>query len=133
MPVRKESQYSKDWFKKGEEDLKAAEIILPTGNLGIASFHIQQALEKYLKGYLLSKNWKLRRIHDLEELLDDAVKLNPSFEKYRSLCQVATEYYIEDRYPFDIRSELENGEIKSILDKAKEFIVEILKNTGVDD
>ncbi len=127
MPDRKESLYSREWFKKGDEDLTAAEALLRANNFGTASFHIQQALEKYLKGYLLSKDWRLRRIHDLEELLDTAVKKNPSLEKYRSLCRTATEYYVEERYPFDGSSKLNKSELEGIISQTKKIISEILE------
>ena len=55
----KESILPKDWFKKGEIDLESAKILLAAGTLETAAFHIQQAIEKYLKGYLLGKGWKL--------------------------------------------------------------------------
>ena len=39
-----------------------------------AGFYLQQAMEKYLKAFLLSKKWKLKRTHDLEVLLNEAVQ-----------------------------------------------------------
>jgi len=48
MPGR-ESLYPQDWFKKAQIDLKSAEVLLSAGQLDTASFHIQQAIEKYLK------------------------------------------------------------------------------------
>lgn len=71
--VPKESIYFQDWFKIGEKDLNRAKKLLEWSDLEGAGFNIQQAVEKYLKGFLLSKGWKLRRIHNLETLLDDAV------------------------------------------------------------
>jgi HEPN domain-containing protein len=121
----KESLYPLDWFKKGQQDLKAVETLLSSDNLEVASFHIQQAIEKYLKGYLLSKGWGLRRIHDLEELLDEAVSYDTSFEKFRSLCQVATEYYIEERYPFITPSSLNKQELQEALRNTEELVKKI--------
>lgn len=117
--------YPLDWFKKGQQDLKAVETLLSSDNLEVASFHIQQAIEKYLKGYLLSKGWELRRIHDLEELLDEAVSYDANFEKFRSLCQVATEYYIEERYPFIIPSSLNKQELQEALRNTEERVKKI--------
>ena len=118
----KESLYPKDWFAKGDNDLRAAAILLKASSLEIASFHIQQAIEKYLKGYLLSKGWRLRRIHELDELLDEAVSYEPAFENFRSLCEIVTEYYIEERYPFLIPSELNSDEIDEALKKTEELL-----------
>lgn len=118
----KESTYPKDWFAKGDNDLDAAEILLRAKNLQSAAFHIQQAIEKYLKGYLLSKGWKLRRIHELDELLDETIPYDPAFEKFRSLCEIATEYYIEDRYPLLVSSELNREELESVFKEVKELV-----------
>ena len=61
-----ESLHPKDWAVKGDSDLNAVEILLKAQNLDVAAFHIQQAIEKYLKGYLL-RSWKnsLRRQKNL--------------------------------------------------------------------
>jgi len=44
----------KEWIEKADHDLKVVELILadPEGPLDVASFHCQQAAEKYLKGLL---------------------------------------------------------------------------------
>src|SRR3990167_6216906 len=102
--MAKESILLLDWFKKAEVDLKSAKILLDNETLETAAFHIQQAVEKYLKGYLLSKGWKLIRTHDLISLLNEAVAYQPHLEAFRELCVRATEYYIEDRYPFLVSS-----------------------------
>lgn len=124
---KKESLYARDWFVKAKNDLEAAEILINSDNLQVASFHIQQAIEKYLKGYLLSKGWYLRRIHDLEELLDESISRDADFTTYRTLCQTATEYYTEERYPFLVNSKLNKKEMKDILENTKNFGKEILR------
>jgi HEPN domain-containing protein len=118
MPDR-ESFIPKDWFKKAEEDLKAAQILLKEESLEIAGFLLQQATEKYLKGYLLSQGWELKRIHDLVDLLNEAVAYDESFDMYRSICQQITEYYTEERYPFLDTSELGKEEIETALNEVK--------------
>jgi len=37
-------------------------------------FFLQQSLEKYLKAFLVKRNWNLRKIHELDALLDEASK-----------------------------------------------------------
>ena len=123
----KESLYPKDWFTKADKDMQRVEILLREGDMSGAGFHLQQAVEKYLKGYLLSKGWKLKRIHDLEDLLKFAVRYDRDFERYQSLCEVVTEYYAEERYPFVAPSELTKEEIKEGLEKSKELASKILK------
>ncbi|MDR2096834.1 MAG: HEPN domain-containing protein [Treponema sp.] len=51
-----------DWILLADKDLYAAEIIIkddyPLTN--IVAFHCQQAIEKYLKAYLIEKDVSLR-------------------------------------------------------------------------
>jgi HEPN domain-containing protein len=124
----KESLYPQDWFDRAQKDLERVERLLLTAeDLPDAGFHLQQALEKYLKGFLLSKGWKLRRIHDLEELLDDATKYRADFEEFRGLCQQTTEYYVEERYPFIAPSQLTKEEMEDSLKQARRLIKRVLE------
>ncbi|MBU1599597.1 HEPN domain-containing protein [bacterium] len=123
MPA-KESRYPKDWFAKAQKDLERVKLRLKEEDDEDAAVHLQQAIEKYLKGYLLSKGWRLKPTHDLEVLLDEAVELNPALERFRDLCLEATPYYIEERYPF-FGLEPSSEEIERLLEMAYEFVGEI--------
>jgi len=127
---REESQYPKDWFRVGDREIERARNLLKLGDLEGAGFNIQQAVEKYLKGYLLSKGWVLKRIHNLETLLNEAIGFDPSFEMYRAYCQKTTQYYVEERYPFTIASMLNDAEIKESLSAAESIIIKIKALTG---
>lgn len=81
---REESRYPQDWFRVGDKELMRAQNLLNLEDLERAGFNIQQAVEKYLKGYLLSQEWQLRRIHDLEVLLNEALVYDSSFEEFRT-------------------------------------------------
>ncbi len=84
----RESSLPDDWFKKGDDDQQAVGILLKHGGKSsVAAFLIQQMLEKYMKGFLLSKGWKLKRTHDLEELLDVMLEFDESFEDFREISQ----------------------------------------------
>jgi HEPN domain-containing protein len=64
-----ESLYPADWLRIAEKDLKRVERLLGEGDPELAGFCLQQAVEKFLKAFLLSKGWQLRRIHNLDTLL----------------------------------------------------------------
>jgi len=119
---REESRYPQDWFRIGERELRRAENLLGIGDLEGAGFNIQQAVEKYLKGYLLGHGWALRRIHDLETLLNEAVALDPRLDEFREACRKMTQYYVEERYPFTVSSELTRAEVEESLAAAKQMI-----------
>ena len=129
MPARKESLYPPDWLRKAKRDLERVHKRLSESDLEDAAFHLQQALEKFLKAYLLSKGWKLKRIHDLEQLLDEVVLLNGELEKFRALCQKATGYYLLERYPF-VTEPPPPEEIRTTLTEAEELAAVITEDLG---
>jgi HEPN domain-containing protein len=94
-----ESDYPKDWFRIAGKDLRRAVRGLAAGDVEDAAFHLQQAIEKSLKGYLLSRGWKLKRTHDVRALLDDATRHDAGLAQYRALCGRLVGYYVVDRYP----------------------------------
>ncbi len=47
---KRESPLPRDWFHKAGLDMRRSEILLANDDAEGAAFHLQQALEKYLKG-----------------------------------------------------------------------------------
>lgn len=83
-------------------------------------------MEKFLKAFLLAKGWQLRRTHNLDALLDDALAYDASLEESRYACQKITAFYFVERYPFaaqtgiteeDVRCSLE--EIRGLVEKLR--------------
>jgi len=128
--LHSESLYPRDWFRIGRRDLNRARLLFGVSDLEGAAFYCQQAAEKHLKGYLLAQNWRLRRIHDLELLLNDAVAHQPEFERYRAQCQKITQYYIEDRYPFTVASPLTKDEVSESMNAADAIIAYVISLVG---
>lgn len=125
-----DSSLPNDWFAYGDLDLQAAEILLAQdGPLPIAAFHLQQAVEKYLKGFLLSRGWVLRRIHDLELLVQEAIAKDSDFQQFLALCQRITEYYVETRYPIGVRSPLQKDALEMELNAVRALIWLIRQKT----
>lgn len=122
---------AKEWFKKAEHDLDALRDVLKgSAHPDVVGVLLQQCLEKYLKGYLIGKGWKLVKTHDLKQLLDEAVKHNPQFNDYYDLLDVLTEYYFEERYPLG-ESEVTIEEIKDNL-KESEKLIKLIKKDCVN-
>jgi HEPN domain-containing protein len=90
----------KDWLEKGDHDLEDANRLLKNGgHTDTICFHAQQAVEKYLKGYLVYKKINPRAIHHLEEIAKDCAKFDKAFLRFLDECLILTRYYIETRYP----------------------------------
>lgn len=120
-----------EWFEKGKHDLDVAKNELENqGWTDVICFHCQQAVEKYLKGFLVAngidvskiKKW---HIHDLPLLLRECQKLNPQLEKFQDYCEIITTYYIEARYPMDPTIEYSREETKQAIGWTQEIIEEI--------
>jgi len=121
MP-REESLYPADWLRIAEKDLKRVERLLDDQDPEGAGFHLQQAVEKFLKAFLLSKGWQLQRIHNLETLLNSALVYDPSLDQFREACQRITDFYIIERYPLIIEAGLTEEDVRNALHQVNGII-----------
>lgn len=94
-----ESLYPRDWLRIADKDWRRAERALEDADAEEAGFWLQQAVEKYLKAYLLWKGWELKRIHDLEILVNEATRLDVRFRGFEEACRKISGYYLAERYP----------------------------------
>ena len=91
----------RDWLTRASHDLQAAQV-LASGEkslLDIAIYHCQQAAEKAIKAWLQSKDDPFPKTHDIEELVEQAAKLNPDFQPLAQPAAVLTPYVSAFRYP----------------------------------
>jgi HEPN domain-containing protein len=128
--ARKESLYPSDWLRIAEKDLRRAELLLGMHDPDAAGFYLQQAIEKFIKAYLLSKGWQLERIHDLEALLNEALAYDPSLEQFRAPCQKITGFYSVDRYPFVAEAELTEQDVRASLQSTTGLISRLRSSVG---
>jgi HEPN domain-containing protein len=119
------SLYPADWLRIAEKDLHRVERLLSLNDIELAAFCLQQAVEKFLKAFLLSRGWKLRKIHDLNALLDDAVIYDPSLEAFRSSCQKISAFYFVERYPFVTEIGITDEDVRVSLEQVLGLIEKI--------
>lgn len=92
------------WLSKGDHDLGTAKITylhIPE-YLDTVTFHCQQAVEKYLKAYLIFLSIPFKFTHDLVYLLDLIVQKDLDFHNYYEIVSELQGYAIEVRYPNEI-------------------------------
>ncbi|GAB4270743.1 HEPN domain-containing protein [Thermincola ferriacetica] len=95
-----DSKRYKEWFAMAEKDLKSAKILFEhDADYGIVCFHCQQAIEKYLKGYLILKSGELIEGHSLVKLCKKASQFDETFKSLVKDCAFVNAFYIETRYP----------------------------------
>jgi len=61
-----------EWKRIARADWRRVKRNMRDEDTTSAGFYLQQSLEKFLKAFLIEHGWKLRKIHRLEALLDDA-------------------------------------------------------------
>lgn len=132
MSEREDSTFPSDWLKIARKDWTRTLYMLEKGDAEAAGLFLQQSLEKYLKAFLLQHEWALRKIHELDALLDDTAKYNPSLENFRDLCERVSGYYLADRYPPIGVSELTCADVKEDLTKAKTFVMVMFPGEQLD-
>lgn len=113
----------KIWLEKANDDLKWTKANLKEEVYYGACFTAQQAVEKALKAYLLYKQGRFDKVHDLKTLLDNCATYDQDFTQYQTRIVKLSFYYMQTRYP-DI-SEIDKfteEEAKQALAVATEFI-----------
>ena len=98
-PSEARARESREWLAKAEEDLASARVLIGSGHIANALFFCQQAAEKAVKAWLQSKDDPFPKTHDIEDLVEQAAKLNPDFQQLAKPAAVLTPYVSAFRYP----------------------------------
>ena len=89
------------WIEKADHDLMAADILLQANPLilDIACFHCQQAVEKYLKAYLVYRERDFIFTHNLEYLVQQCSLIDNDYIELD--MKNLSLYAVRARYPHD--------------------------------
>lgn len=124
---RKIKILSRRWLKIADDDLLFAKAGWRESNIsGHACFMCQQIVEKYLKGFLVSRNVKPPRIHDLSKILEMCIEIDEEFKRFTDGCEILSGYYIATRYPLDMPQDYSAKQVKeafAVVEKIKDFII----------
>lgn len=96
-----DTDYIGSWFFKAGQDLKILEQGMDRSDTEWVSevlcFHAQQAVEKALKAFLISKGNEPPRTHSIEVLLERCRSVDPAFPEYE--IRNLSYFSVEIRYP----------------------------------
>lgn len=115
------------WFVKASTDLRAAEALMRISPplYEQAVFHCQQAAEKALKGFLVWNGRVFRKTHNLEEVGEQCLTIDPSLRVVVDEAVPLSEYAWRFRYPGE-PDELEEAEVREALKTARGVVETIL-------
>ena len=91
----------KEWFEIADSDFDSAKILNEAvrKHYEIICYHCAQAVEKYLKGYLIFNDILPKKTHDLTSLNIDCREIDPDFQNIYDECGFLTTYATDIRYP----------------------------------
>jgi HEPN domain-containing protein len=90
---------TQEWLDKAREDEEVVTLIIVNGGpWSMAAYHIQQAIEKYLKALLVERDFAPPKIHGLGQLLD-LIPGGPAPRDVEEATIMTTSFGWMTRYP----------------------------------
>jgi len=94
----------REWLIFADDDIQTAELLnnQHRKSLNIICFHCQQAAEKYLKAFLVSRNISFEKTHDLIYLCNTCSAVENDFSSISKDCYKLNPFSVITRYPSDL-------------------------------
>jgi len=102
-----------EWKRLADMDLATANHMFRTYHpvpVEVVCFHSQQAAEKMLKCFLVSKGIEPPKIHDLRKLIQMCIEIDDGFNEIFKEATLLTRYAVLPRYPVEFELIESDGE-----------------------
>jgi len=112
----------KVWWLRAQKDLRSAQLNFDEDSAGQAEvicYDCQQACEKMLKAFLLKNGWTLMKTHDLDYLLQEAIKYLSEISRFEAQISELNTLFMPSHYPFDYADPIGDAEARKSLELAK--------------
>ena len=128
--TKDQNDYLKTWLFRANEDIAVIEKLFESEPELYASticFHAQQAVEKFLKAFLVFHNIDFPKTHDLDYLLFECKKIDA--KNFDIDLGSLTDFGVSMRYPDDsyLPDKDETAQYRGIALKVKIIIENIIK------
>ena len=93
---------TREWVAKAEEDFDVVVFLARRRKKPLWAplcFHAQQCAEKYLKARLNEASNQFGKTNDLEQLLNQALAVEPLWSSYQSALKRLSQLAVTPRYP----------------------------------
>ena len=95
------ADFVQQWLKKADLDLQAARLLC-AGELTdyfVSGFHAQQAVEKYIKAFLVRHQIEFPKTHNIGRLRQLVARRDATLAERLERADVLTPYGVDMRYP----------------------------------
>jgi HEPN domain-containing protein len=128
--TKEKDDYLSNWIFRANEDIAVIENLFKTDMEYYASsicFHAQQAVEKFLKAFLIFHDIDFPKTHDLEFLLTECQKINKS--DFNFDFGSLTDFGVSVRYPDDffVPDKVDTINYRDIAQKVKIVVEDKIK------
>jgi HEPN domain-containing protein len=125
--MKTKTELQNNWIDKAEKDLLTAEHEMTFTDRVAESicFHCQQAVEKFLKAYLIYLNIPFPKTHEIGELITRCETKDNQIKEFKEESDILTDYAVEVRYPddwYEPTSE-ETKQAIEIAKRIKEYVI----------
>ncbi len=117
-------EFLKQWLLRANEDILVINKLTEHEVVATSSvcFHCQQAVEKFLKAFLIANGVDIQKTHNIEFLLSECADIDNDFAQIDP--KELSDFGVDARYPGDmyIPDESETLEYKKLAFEIKEFV-----------
>lgn len=111
-----------DWLFLARERLRAVDALYQAIGTSLSGVELlQESVERFLKAFLISQGWKLKKIHNLATLLDYAIAYDDRFKSFAELSENLTAQFWAQHYPGDDISEI-GADYEALRSQAEDLI-----------
>jgi len=128
----KASKVVLDWLERADSDFAFAELSFKEFDNFYSQMCVlcHDAVEKYLKAYLISQKKQYKKIHDLVTLIKDCINISKHkrFNTFEDGCRILNNYYTPLKYPshYPFATRKQASEAIEIAKKIRDFIKNII-------
>lgn len=116
------------WYILAKDRLEKADALFTQFGASWTGVELlQEATERYLKGYLVARGWRIVKTHDLNRLLASVCDFDDYFARFAEPCQILTEQFWEQHYPGGDLDEVGEG-YSELRDAIGEMVERIMKS-----
>lgn len=121
----------RQWFAAAARRRRLAERALQEEGFAAEAVELlQEAAERYLKGYLLTQGWHLIKTHNLEVLIDAAAQYEPRFAQFTDWAEALTREFLVAHYPTGEQVTADLGWLRRETDAVIALIQQLLGSQG---